>query len=104
MIPAITDTDIATHDGHGPVGFHPPDRAFVSREERPCRHVDFDKQMQRPQTDFANFRRRVDNDRQQLADHRTAEVLTLLLPVVDDFCRALAVDIVSIGCLPKASK
>lgn len=45
---------------------------------------------QRAQADFVNYRRRMDEERQQLAQTATLSLLQRLLPVLDDFERALA--------------
>lgn len=43
----------------------------------------------RRQAEFENFRRRADRERADLIDYSTAEALRALLPVLDDFERAL---------------
>ena len=44
--------------------------------------------LQRVQADFANYRKRVDRDRQAVAEQALASVLVGLLPVLDDIDRA----------------
>src|SRR5690348_3465825 len=44
--------------------------------------------LQRLQAEFANYRRRVDRDRQAVAEQALASVLIGLLPVLDDIDRA----------------
>jgi molecular chaperone GrpE len=46
----------------------------------------------RRQADFENFRRRVERERAELAEFAGMETLRALLPVVDDFERALKVE------------
>ena len=46
--------------------------------------------LQRLQAEFANYRRRVDRDRQAVAEQALASVLVGLLPVLDDIDRARA--------------
>jgi molecular chaperone GrpE len=46
--------------------------------------------LQRVQAEFANYRRRVDRDRQAVAEQALASVLLGLLPVLDDIDRARA--------------
>jgi molecular chaperone GrpE len=46
--------------------------------------------LQRVQAEFTNYRRRVDRDRQAVAEQALASVLTGLLPVLDDIERARA--------------
>ncbi|HEX8966452.1 MAG TPA: nucleotide exchange factor GrpE, partial [Chloroflexota bacterium] len=45
---------------------------------------------QRTQADFINYRRRVDDERQQQARDANLNVLLRLFPILDDFERALA--------------
>ena len=46
----------------------------------------------RKTAEFDNFRKRVDRDRKDMIDYASAEVLSDLLAIVDDFDRALAAD------------
>ena len=46
--------------------------------------------LQRVTAEYANYRRRVDRDRQVVAEQSTGAVLTALLPVLDDIDRARA--------------
>lgn len=43
----------------------------------------------RTMADFANFKRRTEEDRESLRQHMTADLLSRLLPIVDNFERAL---------------
>lgn len=45
--------------------------------------------LQRERASFINFRRRVEQERTETAQYATANVLKKLLPIVDDFDRAL---------------
>ena len=45
---------------------------------------------QRAQADLANYRRRVEEERDEMLSSVTARLITKLLPIVDDFQRALA--------------
>jgi molecular chaperone GrpE len=45
---------------------------------------------QRARADFANFRRRVEKEREELSAQAAAEALTRILPVIDDFERAMS--------------
>ncbi|MDP9363054.1 MAG: nucleotide exchange factor GrpE [Chloroflexota bacterium] len=47
-------------------------------------------QLQRSRAEFANFRRRTDQERAQIREIANQALLTQLLPVLDDFRRALA--------------
>jgi molecular chaperone GrpE len=46
----------------------------------------------RKTAEFDNFRKRVDRDRKDMIEYASAEVLSDLLAIVDDFDRALAAD------------
>lgn len=45
----------------------------------------------RKTAEFDNYRRRVEREKRELAEHVSGELITELLPVVDDFTRALTV-------------
>jgi len=47
-------------------------------------------QLQRERADFANFRRRVDGERALARQHASRDILLRVLPVLDDFDRAMA--------------
>ena len=47
-------------------------------------------QLQRERADFANFRRRVESERADARQRASRDILTQLLPVMDDFDRAIA--------------
>lgn len=51
---------------------------------------DYLDQLQRSRAEFANYRRRIDQERQILRDLANRDALIQFLPVVDDFERALA--------------
>jgi molecular chaperone GrpE len=53
---------------------------------------DYYDRLLRKQAEFDNYRKRVDRERVQLADAAAADLLTELLPLVDDMERALKVD------------
>ena len=46
----------------------------------------------RTTADFDNYRKRTDRERRELTEHAAMDLLTDLLPLVDDFERALAAD------------
>lgn len=62
-----------------------PDSTETITAERD-RYLD---QLQRERADFANFRRRVDQERALARQLATRDILAQLLPVMDDFDRAL---------------
>ena len=72
----ITDADAA------------PDPIAELRRERD----DFHDRWLRTTAEFDNYRKRVDRERREHADHAIVDVLQSLLLVVDDFDRALTVE------------
>jgi molecular chaperone GrpE len=63
------------------------DAATAARERDEYRDL-----LLRKTAEFDNYRRRVEKERRELADHVAGELITELLPVVDDFARALGID------------
>ena len=51
---------------------------------------DFLDQLKRTMAEFANYRRRVDQEREQMREHASRSILTQMAPVLDDFQRAIA--------------
>lgn len=51
---------------------------------------DFLDQLKRTMAEFANYRRRVDQEREQMRETAARKVLAELVPVLDDFQRAIA--------------
>ena len=64
----------------------------VAPDELATNRPHLQEQLHRLHADFVNFRRRVSNIGEQAANDRAIEIVTLLLPVLDDFERALATD------------
>lgn len=82
--PTLSDEDLAgllNGDGaeHAPTEAAAADRALA--EERL-------HDLQRLTAEYANYRRRTDQEKEQARDRITADVLRSLLPVLDDFDRA----------------
>lgn len=78
--PAVPD------DGLGAV---PDDASSLTREDELERTVaERTSDLQRVQAEYANYRRRVDRDRDVVRDTAVANVLANLLPVLDDIGRA----------------
>lgn len=50
----------------------------------------FKELLQREQADHINYRRRVDQQREEIQQRANADLLGVLLPIFDDFARALA--------------
>src|SRR4051812_14516217 len=51
--------------------------------------ADLEDLLRRRQAEFENFRRRVDRERSEFAEYAAMESVRALLPIVDDFERAL---------------
>jgi molecular chaperone GrpE len=64
----------------------------VARDEVGAHEPNLQEQLHRLHADFVNFRRRVGNISEQAANDRTSDIVSLLLPVLDDFDRAFATD------------
>ena len=81
--PSETERDHAgfAADGSG-------DRERLLLKERD----DLQELLQRRQAEFENYRRRVERERGDFAEYATAETIKALLPVLDDFERALKVE------------
>jgi len=47
-------------------------------------------QLQRSMAEFANYRRRVEQEREQAREHASRGLLSQIVPVIDDFERAIA--------------
>ena len=77
----------AAMDGNGaaPPAAEAPDLDAVLAERD-----DYLEQLQRSRADFANFRRRTEQERAQIREIANQVLLAQLVPVLDDFQRALA--------------
>jgi len=82
--PAQPPSDPASSGSDGAAGARPPTR----EEELERQVVERTADLQRVQADYANYRRRVDRDRDVVRDTAVANVLANLLPVLDDIGRA----------------
>jgi molecular chaperone GrpE len=85
----IVDDDPAPTDGTGPVGAGdaPADDATAALQAQLDERT---ADLQRVSAEFANYRRRVERDRQAIIDTAKGSVLTELLTIVDDLERARA--------------
>jgi len=66
--------------------------AVVDAEELQRQRDDFYDRLLRTTAEFDNYRKRVERDRQSMADAVTTDVVRDLLPLVDDLERALKAD------------
>jgi molecular chaperone GrpE len=65
----------------------PPDPAELQRQRD-----DYYDRLLRKTAEFDNYRKRIDRERQQVTEAAAADLLTELLPLVDDLERALRAD------------
>lgn len=87
VAPAQRATTPAAPDAGGPDDAS--DASPVTREQELERQVaERTTDLQRVQAEYANYRRRVDRDREVVRDNAIANVLANLLPVLDDIGRA----------------
>src|SRR5947209_7343441 len=68
-----------------------PDVA-AERDQLAAEKADLQDRLLRAQAEFQNFRRRVEKERLELLGYASTEAVRALLPVLDDFERALKVD------------
>jgi molecular chaperone GrpE len=74
--------------GGAPTGMAEPEAAPVVDDDTQRLLDERTADLQRVQAEFANYRRRVDRDRQAVAEQALASVLIGVLPVLDDIDRA----------------
>jgi molecular chaperone GrpE len=67
-----------------------PENAELAEAQR--ERDDFKDRWMRKTAEFDNYRKRIDRERREQADQAIVDLLRDLLPVVDDFDRALTVD------------
>ena len=63
-------------------------KADKKLEELTARHAELEDQHQRVLAEYANYKRRTEQEKAQIGEFTTADVLKKLLPVVDNFDRA----------------
>lgn len=61
----------------------------LERDRLASENEDLRNQLRRRQADFENFRRRSEKERSELAEYAGTEAVRALLPILDDFERAL---------------
>lgn len=64
----------------------------AERDKLQAEVADFQDRLLRRQAEFENFRRRVDRDRSDFLQYAGTEVVREILPVLDDFERALKIE------------
>lgn len=85
--PDAAASDAATASGSPPDDL---DRLRAELAEIEQKADEYLRLAQRTQADFINYRRRMDEERAQQASYAGLNVLSRLLPILDDFHRALA--------------
>src|SRR5690606_13228891 len=70
----------------------PPDEANDTVERLQRERDEFYDLLLRKSAEFDNYRKRVDRERREQSEWVAADVLAELLPIIDDFERALAVE------------
>jgi molecular chaperone GrpE len=83
-------TDAAAPDGTTPVAADDLETLRAELAEIEHKADEYLRLAQRTQADFINYRRRMEEERVQLASNAGLSVLSRLLPILDDFDRALA--------------
>jgi molecular chaperone GrpE len=61
----------------------------AERDQLAAEKADLQDRFLRAQAEFQNFRKRVDKDRLELSEYASMEACRTLLPIIDDFERAL---------------
>lgn len=83
----VTDAP-ATADA--PVSSDPPGSPELVDAQR--ERDDYRERWMRKAAEFENYRKRIDRERREQSDQAVVELLRQLLPIVDDFDRALTID------------
>ena len=76
-----------------PEGMSDPDQTSAWEAEK----QELQDRVLRTQAEFQNFRRRVEKERLELSEYASMEAVRTLLPILDDFDRALKVEHSSAG-------
>jgi molecular chaperone GrpE len=64
----------------------------AERDQLAAEKADLEDRLLRAQAEFQNFRKRSDKDRLEFSEYASVEAIRTLLPVIDDFERALKVE------------
>ena len=65
---------------------------MLFRSQLAAENADLQDRFLRSQAEFQNFRRRVEKDRMELLEYASTEAVRTLLPILDDFERALNIE------------
>jgi molecular chaperone GrpE len=89
----ITNEAVATEEAHGPVETtehaESPNELAAERDRLAKEKKELEELLQRRQAEFENYRRRNERERGELRDYASMDTVKALLPVLDDFERAL---------------
>ena len=70
----------------------PAEGAIAERDRLTAQCADLQDRLLRKQAEFENFRRRAERDRAEVVEYANSETVRALLPILDDFERALKVE------------
>jgi len=95
-----TETIVEKQNGTGAVEEKNPEEELTSLrsqlEEQKARADDFYNRLARVQADYENFRRRTRQEKEEFYKYASEQLIVALLPVLDNFGRALAAESQSI--------
>ena len=69
-----------------------PDAVTLERDNLLAERADLQERLVRRQAEFDNFRRRAERERTEVVDYANSENVRALLPIIDDFERALKIE------------
>ncbi|HZS52755.1 MAG TPA: nucleotide exchange factor GrpE [Bryobacteraceae bacterium] len=84
---ASSEPEAAVREMDSPAPEKPSERSRLAKENEELRDL-----LQRRQAEFENYRRRVERERSDLFEFAAMDAVKALLPVLDDFERALKVE------------
>ena len=84
----LNDQDPAEDTAAAPTGARPESTSSVEDELRRERDALQDRLL-RTAAEFDNYRKRIDKERRDLAEYAAADIVTEILPILDNFERAL---------------
>lgn len=83
---------VESPDTQGEAGEAGVDELTAERDRLLSEKADLTDRLLRRQAEFDNYRRRVERERAELMEYSTSEAVRALLPILDDFERALQVE------------
>jgi len=85
----MTESDSTTQTGHGTVEQASMEEMLAELNQVRIDMAEMLDSLQRSRAEFANYRRRIEQEREQLRVRAAESIVRKLLPVADDFERAL---------------